>query len=49
MLGGASKSVFVLVLKNLSTSRLSVVKITICILHCEKHFYKSTQESLINI
>ena len=53
MWGGASKSLFVLVLKicqhQLMIARLSVVKITICILHCDKHFYKSTPESLINI
>ena len=30
-------------------ARLSVVKITICILHCDKHFYKSTPENLINV
>ena len=53
MWGGTSKSLFVLVLKicqhQLMIARLSVVKITICILHCDKHFYKSTPESLINI
>ena len=52
MWGGASKSVFVLVLKSVNINllaRLSVVKITICILHCDKHFYKSTPESLINV
>ena len=52
MWGGASKSLFVLVLKicqNQLIARLSVVQITICILHCDKQFYKSTPESLINI
>ena len=43
ILGGASKSVFVLVLK------ICQHQSQLLNLHCDKHFYKSTPESLINV